>query len=118
MSITYCFSTATMVTRTHLGVTMHVHWLSCSCHGTMTYRRNRGLAKPTERSGLRCGNVTSRNATSQQGRTVRSNNPHIKEISCSRVIRRSVKMGIRIAFQNPSAILAHRCNVCGYRAHW
>jgi hypothetical protein len=25
MSITYCFSTATMVTRTHLGVTMHVH---------------------------------------------------------------------------------------------
>ena len=25
---TYCFSTPTMVTRTHLNVTLYVHWLS------------------------------------------------------------------------------------------
>jgi hypothetical protein len=37
---TYCFSTATMVTRTGLNVTLYVHCLSCLCFGRKTRRQH------------------------------------------------------------------------------
>jgi hypothetical protein len=81
----YCFSTATMGTRTRLKVTLYLHWLSYSRHGTTTHDRNRGPTTPIERFSLRSGHVTSQTATKQQGRILRFNNTQMKELRRSLV---------------------------------